>query len=94
MKKLTHFFGEKDGLQKIGAVLWSGRWPVMRTSAWNKAVNEGRIQMVNLGPMAHNSYGGYYDVRAVLPGGEDHCVFTAEAVKNTILSLPGPDLSP
>jgi len=43
--------------------------------------------MVDLGPMAHNLYGGYYDVRVKLPDGRNHCVATAEAVREAILSI-------
>jgi hypothetical protein len=84
---LTHFYGEKDSLQKIGEILWSGRWPVMGQSDWNRANAKGRISKVNLGPMAHNSYGGYYDVRVKLPDGDNHCVATANAVRNAVYTL-------
>jgi hypothetical protein len=50
----------------------------------------GRISLVSLGPMAHNSYGGYYDVRVNLPDGRNHCVATAEAVKG---AMPSHDLT-
>ena len=81
---LTHFYGEKDPLQKLGEILWSGRWPAMGQSDWNRAKAKGRITMVDLGPMAHNSYGGYYDVRVKLPDGENYCVATANAVRNAV----------
>ena len=84
---LTHFYGEKDPLQKIGEILWSGRWPVMGQSDWNRAKARGRISMIDLGPMAHNSYGGYYDVRVKLPNGDNHCVATANAVRNAVYSI-------
>jgi len=84
---LTHLYGEKDPLQKLGEILWSGRWPVMPQSDWNRAKARGRITMVDLGPMAHNSYGGYYDVRVKLPDGENYCVATANAVRNAVHRL-------
>jgi hypothetical protein len=84
---LTHFYGEKDPLQKLGEILWSGRWPVMGQSDWNRAKTRGRISMINLGPMAHNAYGGYYDVRVNLPDGENHCVATANAVRHAVYRL-------
>jgi len=84
---LTHLYGEKDPLQKLGEILWSGRWPVMPQSDWNRAKARGRITMVDLGPMAHNSYGGYYDVRVKLPDGENYCVATANAVRDAVHRL-------
>jgi len=37
--------------------------------------------------MAYNSYGGYYNVRAKLPDGENYCVATANAVRNVVHRL-------
>lgn len=81
---LTHFYGEKDPLQKIGELMWSGRWPIMKGSAWNRALSKGKIDMVFMGPMAHNAYGGYYDVRVTLPDGRNYCEATAEAVVKAV----------
>lgn len=84
---LTHFYGENDPLQRLGETLWSGRWQVMGQPDWNRAKDRGRISMVNLGPMAHNAYGGYYDVRVKLPDGENHYVVTAKAVQDAVNRL-------
>lgn len=81
---LTHFYGEKDPLQKIGEVLWSGRWPILKWSDWNRTLAQGRIRFVDLGPMAHNSHGGYYDIRVRLPDGRNFCEATAASVKAAI----------
>ena len=87
VKRLTHLYGDKDPVQKIGEILWSGRWPIMTQSPWNRAKASGRIELVNLGPMAHNAYGGYYDVRVSLPNGKNYCQATAEAVSQFIVSV-------
>lgn len=84
---LTHFYGGKDPLQKLGEILWSGRWPIMQQSDWNRMKSQGRISMINLGPMAHNAAGGYYDIHAKLPDGRSHCLATAEAVKKAIVAI-------
>jgi len=84
---LRHFYGNKDPLQKLGDILWSGRWSVMGQSDWNRAKAKGRISNVNLGPMAHNSHGGYYDVRVKLPDGKNHCLATADAVREAIMTI-------
>jgi hypothetical protein len=86
VKHLTHFIGTKDPFQKVGEILWPGRWPVMQQSAWNRARAEGKVEIVNLGPMAHNMLGGYYDVRVSLPDGRNFCVATADAVKDAIVA--------
>lgn len=86
VRHLTHFYGQKDPLQNLG-LMWSGRWSIFPRSPWNRVKAQGRITFVNLGPMAHNSYGGYYDVRVNLPDGRSHCVATAEEVKKAVLAL-------
>jgi hypothetical protein len=84
VQHLTHFFGEKDPIQKAGEVLWPGRWPIMAQSDWNRAKARGKIDMVDLGPMAHNALGGYYDIRVSLPNHQNYCEATAQAVSKVI----------
>jgi hypothetical protein len=87
VRHLTHLWGQKDPLQGIGGILWSGRWSVFPQSDWNRAKAAGRISMVAMGPMAHNALGGYYDIRVALPDGTNHCVATSARVKSEILRL-------
>ena len=86
VKHLTHLFGTRDPIQKSGEILWAGRWPIMKQSNWNQARARGKIEMINIGPMAHNALGGYYDVRVSLPDGQNYCLATANAVKKAILA--------
>lgn len=90
VKHLTHLYGDKDPVQKIGEILWSGRWPMMAQSPWNRAKAGGKIDFVNLGPMAHNALGGYYDVRVSFPNGKNFCQATAETVSQVIASTAEP----
>jgi hypothetical protein len=90
VKRLTHLYGTKDPVQKIGQILWSGRWAVMPQSAWNRAVASKKVEMVEMGPMAHNALGGYYDVRVSLPDGETFCAATAAAVRDAIRDAEPP----
>ena len=85
IKHLTYFFGTRDPFQKLGGILWPGRWPIMKQSAWNQAKANGKIDFVDMGPMAHNAYGGYYDVRVSLPNGNNYCTATTDAIKNAVL---------
>jgi hypothetical protein len=86
VKHLTHFYGDKDPIQKAGEVLWSGRWPMMVQSAWNRAKSGGKIDMINLGPMAHNAWGGYYDIRVKFDDGQNYCEVTTRAIKEAIVA--------
>ena len=86
VKHLTHLFGEKDPIQKMGEILWAGRWPIMKQSVWNQVKAQGKIEMIDMGPMAHNMLGGYYDVRVSFPDGVNYCETTANMVKKTIVT--------
>jgi hypothetical protein len=86
VSSLTHLFGEKDPVQGLGELLWPARRPNMPLSDWNRVKAKGRIRLVNMGPMAHNSHGGYYDIRVVLPDQQTYCAATTTEVKKAILA--------
>lgn len=69
LEHLYHLYGERDPVQRLGGIIFPGRWPVLRRSAWNRARAEGRITFVSLGPMTHTGAGGYFDASARLPDG-------------------------
>ena len=64
---LWHLFGTGDPLQAMGGVMFAGRWPIMPQSPWNKALGSGKIDMIPLGPYAHNGVGNYFDMATQLP---------------------------
>ena len=64
---LWHLFGTGDPLQAMGGVMFAGRWPIMPQSPWNKALGSGKIDMIPLGPYAHNGKGNYFDMETKLP---------------------------
>lgn len=84
VEHLHHHYGDKDPLQAIAGVLWFGRWPVMLQSAWNQALGGGKITQQDLGPMAHNGPGGYYDIHSTLQDGQDYCSATVQAVSGAV----------
>lgn len=59
IEHLYHFHGSKDPIQKIGAIAYAGRWPLLRYSAWNRAKALGKISYFPAGPVTHNDPGGY-----------------------------------
>ncbi len=67
--RLYHIAGEKDKVQRIGERVFPGRWPLSRRSLWNIARQQGRITIVDVGPIGHNGPGGYLDPQATLPDG-------------------------
>lgn len=84
VKVLLHQYGDKDPLQGMAAYLWSGRWPMMQQSPWNRSVRAGKIKLKSLGPMAHNGTGWYYDSKVTLPDGRTYQQATAEAIKGAV----------
>jgi hypothetical protein len=84
VEHLHHHYGNKDPLQAMGGVLWFGRWPAMIRSAWNQTLKSGKITKQDLGPMAHNGKGGYYDISSTLEDGQNFCAATVQAVSRAV----------
>jgi hypothetical protein len=60
VRHLYHFHGQKDPVQSLGQILYAGRWPILPHSPWNKAKAEGKITMIDAGPITHQDPGGYF----------------------------------
>ena len=83
--KLTHNFGTKDPIQKVGEILWTGRWPSVTNSDWNVVKSKGRIKMHNMGPMNHMLKESYFDDHSKFSDGKSYAMTTAVAVKAAIV---------
>jgi len=84
---IEHFFhlqGSKDHFPLLGDVFSPGRWPFVRHSAWNRAREEGRITVIDPGPMRHTGNGDYFDHKALLPDGKSHAQRTADVIADII----------
>ena len=64
---LWHLFGTGDPLQALGGLMFSGRWPLLPQSPWNRAMADGKIDLIPLGPYTHNGKGNYFDMETRLP---------------------------
>ena len=82
--RLDHLYGEHDYVQRAGAVIFPARWPLARYSRWNKALAAGVIQMVDMGPIAHNGAQGYFSAAATLPDGTSHLEHTVAVVRQLV----------
>ena len=60
VRHLYHFHGQKDPVQSLGQILYAGRWSILPQSPWNKAKAEGKITMIDAGPVTHQDPGGYF----------------------------------
>ncbi|MEO1136168.1 MAG: hypothetical protein AAFW68_06100, partial [Pseudomonadota bacterium] len=60
VRKLHHIAGDGDNIQRLGAILFPERWPLLSYSTWNTAKREGRIQLHRLDSIIHAGVKGYF----------------------------------
>ena len=72
IEHLWHLWGQKDPIVPLGQRLFAGRWPIFPNSVWNRALAQGKITLIPLGPITHNGRGNYFDNETRLPSGETH----------------------
>ena len=88
IRKVWHLAGSRDPLQKMGGVLFAGRWPHAAFSPWTKAMKEGRIDIIDLGPMRHNATEHYFDTKTLAPDGRTYLQVTIDAVIAVLTDQP------
>ncbi len=91
MEHMLHLQSSKDNIPDIGKILFPGRWPIVRYSGWNQALADGRITIIDPGPMIHTGRGDYFDYRAKLPDGRTHVEKTTALIGEFIRQqVPAP----
>lgn len=85
---LWHLRGTKDVFEKLGGVMFAGRWPRAAFSPWTDALKEGRIDIIDLGPMHHNGKAHYYDPNVIGPDGRSYLQVTIDAVVAVLTDRP------
>ncbi|MFV9505030.1 MAG: hypothetical protein AB4911_10755 [Oscillochloridaceae bacterium umkhey_bin13] len=83
--KLYHLWGDLDPLHGLGAILYSGRWKIFATSAWNQAMAAGKIEFVNMGRMHHNGSTNYFSWVAFTPDGRSHAIATIDKINEVLV---------
>ncbi|NJM05062.1 hypothetical protein HC891_00760 [Candidatus Gracilibacteria bacterium] len=81
IEHLYHLQGSRDRVPLLGALLFPGRWPWVGHSNWNRAQHDGRITLIDTGPMTHMGEHEYLARRAVLPNGQRHVDHTIELIE-------------
>ncbi len=69
LEHLYHLVGDKDRVEKLGSIMFPGRWKLFPLSYWNRAKRRGKITLVSMGPVGHQVPGGLMDSRLTLPDG-------------------------
>ncbi|NJP06105.1 MAG: hypothetical protein HC837_11025 [Chloroflexaceae bacterium] len=85
LEHLYHLYGDKDVVQKLGAIMYSSRWSIMPKSSWNTATKEGRISQISLGPIDHNGAVGYFGTERYLANGQSHVEKSIEATFDVLV---------
>ena len=84
LEHLYHLVGDKDGVERIGPVMFSSRWPVAVLSNWNRAKRMGLLTRIPLGPVGHQVPGGLLDPDARLPDGRTNLRQTLDYIKSIV----------
>ena len=95
LEHLYHFVGQKDGVERIGPVMFPGRWKIFFLSYWNRAKRRGNLSIFSMGPVGHQVPGGILDPDVVLPDGRTALGQTIDYINQIIQGklLPQPDLT-
>jgi predicted Abi (CAAX) family protease len=86
LEHLYHLVGDKDGVERLGPILFWSRWRIFWMTYWNRALRRGRISRISLGPMGHQVPGGMFDPDAKLPDGKTNLQHTIETVGGVLRS--------
>jgi hypothetical protein len=84
---LYHLYGTRDTIQALSDKVFPGRWPQAVGSEWHRALAEGRVSLIALGPFAHNLKDHYFDDVAHLPDGTTYLNATVEAIGRIVDEL-------
>jgi predicted Abi (CAAX) family protease len=80
LEHLYHLVGQKDIVERLGAVMFPGRWKLFPLSYWNRAKQRGKISFVSLGPVGHQIPGGLMDPDKHLPDGRSYLQQTIDLI--------------
>ena len=86
---LYHLQSSIDSYPNLGYYLSPGRWKFVKHSPWNRAFKEGRITVIDPGPMKHTGKDDYFDGRAKLENGQTHAERTASVISEIIGNVQG-----
>lgn len=93
LDRVWHLYGSKDSVQRLGALVFPGRWPLVRNSLWNRGKRSGQITTQCVGPMTHVDRNGYFDPDSAHDGHTNRSVTEsafARAVRELLTGRGGP----
>jgi predicted Abi (CAAX) family protease len=81
IEHLYHLVGAKDTVEKIGPIMFPGRWKISFLSYWNRAKQRGKITLIPLGPVGHQVPGGLLDSDSYLADGRSFLQQTLDCIR-------------
>mgnify|MGYP001380129367 CR=1 FL=1 len=95
LEHLYHLVGDRDGVERLGPIMFSSRWPIAVLSYWNRAKRLGTLTQVSLGPVGHQVPGGMLDPRATLADGRTYLRQTLDYIESILAGrfVPRSDLA-
>lgn len=88
IQHLTHLRGTRDPLERLGSILFAGRWPRAVGSPWSHARDEGRVDVITLGPIQHNGKEHYFDATTFAPDGRSYLEVSIDAIHAVLTGQP------
>ena len=77
--------GDSDRVPWVGVLFSARRWRIFPNSEWNRAVREGRLRFVSMGPLRHTGAGGYFSAGPLLPDGRQPQQATADYILEVLV---------
>lgn len=71
IRRLDHFCGANDRVEKVGATMFPERWSLLAHSEWNQAKKDGRVRIHRMADMGHAGPRGYFGLPKK-PGGSNN----------------------
>lgn len=84
-QQIWHLHGDSDVAEKLGPVFFAGRWPLFRKSSWNRALRDGRLQIVTMGGLKHGGPQGYFSAGPPLADGRTPRQATADFIVRVLV---------
>lgn len=84
LEHLYHLVGQKDTVERLGVVMFPGRWKIFPLSYWNRAKQRGKISRISLGPVGHQLPGGLMDPHCYLPDGRSFLQQTIDRISEIL----------
>ena len=85
IEHLYHLVGEQDRVEKVGPIMFPGRWSVFFLSNWNRTKRRGKISFISLGPVGHNGVDGPFSEQEFLSDGRNNLRQTLDMVTGILL---------